>query len=134
MGDDGVVIGMSGARIRPRADVDERSAAVGAPPQVDAADDHELRIGRIARPDYVVVPALLAQIGRRLSVWTLAGPLLVFLAAVARAPDFPLVHVDGGVDRVGVGERIGQLDTPRPSSGRGELPARAAVSRIPSLS
>lgn len=86
MRNDGMLVGMRGARIPPCADISQTIAAIGASPEVDATNDNEIGICRIARPDDIVVPALIPKIRGRVAILVQPVALDETLAAVCRSP------------------------------------------------
>ena len=68
LGHDHVMVRMGGLVARPGANGRERVAAVRAPPKIDAADEQQIDICRIAGPDDVIVPTLCSKEVGRLAI------------------------------------------------------------------
>ena len=103
---DRAVIGMR--RLRrglPLADLREVRSAVGGSIDVEAGDEHEVRIRRIDGDD-VAVPALIAEVRRA------AVRQRVRLAAVEALVDLAAVAIESAVDDARIALRVGERDQP----------------------
>ena len=99
-----MVIGMGReGRAKPLTDLGQRGPAIGAAPQVNAADNHCIGVGRV-HPDDVVIPALAAQEG------IARVHLGVGLAAIGAFVDFAAVDLHRGIDNARIAAGVGYFD------------------------